>query len=59
MTHKGENREVRNRILKEILQEIEEEKRTRCAFPFWNNWMNWVNWRNWMNWRNWGNWVNW
>lgn len=42
-----------NRILAEIIREIRQEKKKRCAFPFWNNWNNWTNWNNWGNWGNW------
>lgn len=56
---KNDNFKTKNTILQEILREIQQEKKKRCTFPFWNNWMNWMNWRNWINWNNWGNWINW
>lgn len=43
-------KKVKNPVLQEILNEIENEKKDRVAFPFWGN--------RWGNWRNWGNWYN-
>ena len=48
--------EVKNKVLREILEEIRQEKKRRVEFPYWGNWGNW---RNWRNWHNWGNWFNW
>jgi hypothetical protein len=50
---------AKSEVLREIIEEIHQEKKTRVAFPFWGNWGNWGNWRNWRNWHNWGNWFNW
>jgi hypothetical protein len=50
---------AKSEVLREILEEIRQEKKKRVAFPFWGNWGNWGNWRNWRNWHNWGNWFNW
>jgi hypothetical protein len=50
------NAEVKNKVLREILEEIRQEKERRVEFPYWGNWWNW---RNWRNWHNWGNWFNW
>jgi len=50
---------VKNKVLREILEEIRQEEKKRVAFPFWGNWWNWWNWRNWRNWANWWNWLNW
>ena len=45
--------EVKNQVLREILEEIRQDKERRVAFPYWGNWRNWY-------WRNWGNWFhNW
>lgn len=44
---------VKHRLLQEIIDELEAEKKERLSFPFWNNWMNWRNWGNWGNWMNW------
>jgi hypothetical protein len=49
----------KSEVLREILEEIRQEKNKRVGFPFWGNWGNWRNWRNWHNWHNWGNWFNW
>jgi len=48
--------EVKNKVLRELLEEISQEKKRRVGFPFWGNWGNWRNWRNWHNWHNWMNW---
>ena len=50
---------AKSEVLREILEEMSQEKKKRVAFPFWGNWGNWRNWRNWRNWHNWGNWFNW
>ena len=50
---------AKSEVLREILEEIRQEKERRVAFPYWGNWHNWGNWRNWRNWHNWGNWFNW
>ena len=34
--------EVKNKVLREILEEIRQEKKRRVAFPFWGNWCNWA-----------------
>lgn len=47
--------EVKNKVLREILEEIRQDKERRVAFPYWGNWRNWY-WRNWGNWHNWFNW---
>jgi hypothetical protein len=47
---------AKSEVLREIIEEISQEKKQRVAFPYWGNWFNW---RNWRNWRNWGNWFNW
>jgi hypothetical protein len=51
--------EGKSEVLREILEEIRQEKERRVGFPFWGNWGNWHNWRNWRNWHNWHNWWNW
>jgi hypothetical protein len=38
---------VKNKVLKEIIDEIREEKEMRLSFPYWGNWGNWMNWMNW------------
>lgn len=43
---------TKNPVLKEILTELEKEKKDRVAFPYWGNWANWANWSNWGNWWN-------
>ena len=50
--------EVKNKVLREILEEIRRDKNRPVAFPFWGNWGNWGrhHWRNWTNWSNWYNW---
>lgn len=53
MTSKDGPLKVENRVLQEIIDEIQREKENRPSFPFWNNWNNWMNWINWMNWMNW------
>jgi len=58
MMNQSKKKQVRNSILREIIKELEAEKKKRCDFPYWGNWMNWRNWGNWMNWRNWYNWWN-
>jgi hypothetical protein len=35
------------------MEEIQQEKDRRVAFPHWSNWRNWKNWKNWTNWANW------
>ena len=59
MIKKRKHRQVKNLVLREIIEEVKAEKKTRCSFPFWNNWSNWANWSNWSNWYNWNNWGNW
>jgi hypothetical protein len=59
MTRKREPGKVRNAVLRELIIEIEREKKKRCSFPHWGNWGNWGNWMNWNDWGNWGNWMNW
>ena len=49
-------RNVENKVLQEIIDEIRRERGNRVSFPYWGNWANWVNWNNWMNWTNWLNW---
>jgi hypothetical protein len=51
--------EVKNQVLREILEEIRQDKEKRVAFPFWGNWSNWGRHRHWRNWTNWHNWYNW
>ena len=41
---------TKNPVLREILVELEQEKKDRVAFPYWGNWLNWRNWLNWGNW---------
>ena len=49
----GKKQQVtKNPVLKEILDELENEKKDRVAFPYWGNWGNWANWGNWGNWWN-------
>jgi hypothetical protein len=43
------NKKTKNPVLKEILVELEKEKKDRVAFPYWGNWANWANWGNWWN----------
>ena len=50
--------EVKNKVLREILEEIRQDKKKRVAFPFWGNWGNWGR-RHWHDWHNWQNWLNW
>jgi hypothetical protein len=50
---------AKSEVLREILEEIRQEKKRRVAFPFWGNWGNWGRRRHWYNWHNWGNWLNW
>lgn len=57
MMNKPKEIKVKNSILREIIKEIQKEK--RCTFPYWGNWNNWNNWNNWENWSNWRNWRNW
>jgi len=58
MEKKEKNKAPKNRVLREILEEIEASK--KCSFPHWRNWANWGNWfNNWGNWQNWTNWGNW
>ena len=59
MAGKSQEAQVKNKVLRELLEEIRQEQKRRVAFPFWGNWGNWRNWRNWRNWHNWGNWFNW
>lgn len=59
MAENRQDAKVKNKVLRELLEEIRQEKKRRVAFPFWGNWGNWSNWRNWRNWHNWGNWFNW
>ncbi len=59
MAENRQDAKVKNKVLRELLEEIRQEKKRRVAFPFWGNWGNWHNWRNWRNWHNWGNWFNW
>jgi len=49
-------KEVKSKVLCEILEEIHQEEEKRVEFPYWGNWHNWRNWGNWGNWRNWFNW---
>jgi hypothetical protein len=46
----------RNRVLRELLDEIHQEKQKSISVQGWFNWTNWMNWFNWMNWMNWMNW---
>ena len=59
MAAKSQDAQVKNKVLRELLEEIRQEKERRVAFPYWGNWHNWGNWRNWRNWHNWQNWLNW
>jgi hypothetical protein len=59
MAGKTQDGHVKNKVLRELLEEIRQEKNRRVAFPYWGNWWNWRNWRNWRNWYNWLNWLNW
>jgi hypothetical protein len=58
MAGKSKDTKVKNKVLRELLEEIRQEKKRRVAFPFWGNWHN-HHWRNWRNWQNWQNWLNW
>jgi len=55
MAGKSQDTKVKNKVLRELLEEIRQEKKRRVAFPFWGNWHN-HHWRNWGNWQNWLNW---
>ena len=59
MAVKNQDAKVKNKVLRELLEEIRQENERRVAFPYWGNWWNWRNWRNWRNWYNWLNWLNW
>jgi hypothetical protein len=59
MANKSQDAKVKNMVLRELLEEISQEKKKRVAFPFWGNWHNWGGWRDWHNWHNWQNWMNW
>jgi len=59
MAGNRQDAKVKNKVLRELLEEIRQEKKRRVAFPFWGNWHNHHHWRNWRNWYNWGNWFNW
>jgi hypothetical protein len=59
MTETNKTGRVKNRVLQEILDELDVESREKLSFPHWSNWGNWQNWLNWYNWNNWGNWLNW
>ena len=59
MAVKSQDAKVKNKVLRELLEEIRQENQRRVAFPYWGNWWNWRNWRNWRNWYNWLNWLNW
>lgn len=59
MAGNRQDAKVKNKVLRELLEEIRQEKKRRVAFPFWGNWNNHHHWRNWRNWHNWGNWFNW
>jgi len=59
MAGNRQDAKVKNKVLRELLEEIRQEKKRRVAFPFWGNWHNHHHWRNWRNWNNWGNWFNW
>jgi hypothetical protein len=59
MAGNRQDAKVKNKVLRELLEEIRQEKKRRVAFPFWGNWHNHHHWRNWRNWHNWGNWFNW
>ena len=56
MAAKSQDAKVKNQVLRELLEEIRQEKKKRVAFPYWGNWTNWRNWNNWHNWQNWLNW---
>jgi hypothetical protein len=56
MPVKNQEAQVKNKVLRELLEEIRQENKLRVAFPYWGNWWNWRNWRNWANWLNWLNW---
>jgi hypothetical protein len=56
MTGNSQDAKVKNKVLRELLEEIRQENKRRVAFPYWGNWGNWRNWRNWHNWLNWLNW---
>ena len=49
MAPKLQGPQVKSLALREIMEEIRQEKKT-LAFPHWNNWGNWGNWSNWVNW---------
>lgn len=57
--NQNNNKPIKNKILREIIEEIERDTNNRCSFPHWSNWGNWYNWNNWSNWNNWVNWGNW
>jgi len=63
MSNKIDFQCLKNRVLREILEEISHEDNNTISDQnspqAWNNWSNWVNWTNWNNWNNWGNWGNW
>jgi hypothetical protein len=56
MAEKSQAAKVKNKVLRELLEEIRQENKRRVTFPYWGNWGNWRNWRNWYNWLNWLNW---
>ena len=47
-----------NLVLRNIIEEVLEERQQGSSFPHWGNWRNWGNWENWGNWVNWRNWWN-
>lgn len=52
MISEKETKHVKNEVLRKIIEEVLEEKKERCSFPYWPNWNNWLNWNNWGNWWN-------
>lgn len=46
MITKKETKKVKNEVLRKIIDEVLEEKKKRCSFPYWPNWRDWGNWWN-------------
>ena len=45
MTEKNRNKDVKNELLCEIINEVQEESEKKYSLPDWMNWGNWGNWR--------------
>jgi len=41
MAGNRQDAKVKNKVLRELLEEIRQEKKRRVAFPFWGNLFNW------------------